>query len=199
MRSRLAAALLAAVAAPGYLFAQTNAQPSDWIQLFNGKNLDGWVVKIRGHETGTNFGNTFRVENGAIRVSYDQYDKFNERFGHMFYNKNFSYYRIAVEYRFVGEQAPGGPSWAYKNSGIMVHGQSPESMLKDQDFPISIEVQLLGGRETGERPTANLCTREPTWFIRASCSPRIARIRPHPRSAAMSGCVWKSKCLVTSR
>jgi hypothetical protein len=40
----------------------------------------------------------------------------------------------------------------------MIHGQSPESMRKDQDFPVSVEVQLLGGGETGERPTGNVCT-----------------------------------------
>jgi hypothetical protein len=41
----------------------------------------------------------------------------------------------------------------------MIHGQSPESMAVDQDFPVSIEVQLLGGLSNGKaRTTANLCT-----------------------------------------
>jgi hypothetical protein len=40
----------------------------------------------------------------------------------------------------------------------MLHCQSPESMTKDQSFPVSIEGQLLGGGGTGERTTANLCT-----------------------------------------
>ena len=40
----------------------------------------------------------------------------------------------------------------------MVHGESPDTMGKDQDFPASIEVQLLGGTGKGERSTANLCT-----------------------------------------
>jgi len=40
----------------------------------------------------------------------------------------------------------------------MIHCQPPETMKKDQNFPISIEVQLLGGRGSGERSTANLCT-----------------------------------------
>jgi hypothetical protein len=149
-------ALLAALAAAS-LAAQ---QPSGgkWIQLFNGRNLDGWVPKITGYETGENFGDTFRVRNGVLAVSYDQYDQFNNRFGHIFHRQKFSNYRLAVEYRFTGEQAPGGPAWAYRNSGIMIHCQPPETMKKDQDFPISIEVQLLGGRESGERTTANLCT-----------------------------------------
>ena len=106
-----------------------------------------------------NFGNTFRVENGVLKVAYDQYDTFDNRFGHLFYKTPFSHYVLAVEYRFVGEQAKGGPDWAFRNSGAMIHGQPVETMRKDQDFPISIEVQFLGGRGDGKpRSTANLCT-----------------------------------------
>lgn len=130
----------------------------EWQQLFNGKNLKGWTPKIRGSEPGVNFGKTFRVEKGLLKVSYDQYDAFNERFGHLFYKDNFSYYVIAVEYRFVGEQAKGGPNWALRNSGIMVHGQPAATLTKNQDFPVSIEVQLLGGNGKDPRTTANLCT-----------------------------------------
>lgn len=130
----------------------------DWIQLFNGKDLKNWAVKIRGYDLNDNFGNTFRVENGVMKVGYEKYDKFDDRFGHIFYRQKFSHYIIAVEYRFVGDQCPGGPSWATRNNGIMVHCQSPESMGKNQDFPISIEIQLLGGLGKGPRSTANLCT-----------------------------------------
>jgi hypothetical protein len=151
------ALLVAAVCAP-VLFGQVKADPKDWIQLFNGKNLDGWTPKIRGYALGENFGNTFRVENGAMKVAYDGYDAFNERFGHIFYKDAFSHYIIAVEYRFVGDQATKGPGWAIRNSGIMIHGQDPKTMGKDQDFPMSIEVQLLGGNGTAKRTTANLCT-----------------------------------------
>ena len=134
------------------------AADGEWMQLFNGKDLTGWKVKIRGHELGENHNDTFRVEDGAIKVAYDKYDAFNDTFGHLFYETPFSNYIIRVEYRFVGDQCKGGPGWAFRNSGIMVHGQSPESMGKDQKFPNSIEVQLLGGNGQGERPTANLCT-----------------------------------------
>ncbi len=112
---------------------------SRWVSLFNGKNLDGWKVKITGYDLNDNFGDTFRVEDGILKVSYDQYDKFDGRFGHIFYDGTFSHYILRLEYRFVGEQCPGGPGWAFRNSGIMAHGQSPESMKKDQDFPNSIE------------------------------------------------------------
>lgn len=134
------------------------AAEEGWIALFNGQNLDGWTPKIKGHPLGENFGNTFRVEDGLLKVRYDQYEGFKGQFGHLFYHQPYSHYRLRIEYRFVGEQAEGGPPWALRNSGAMIHGQPPETMELKQDFPVSIEVQLLGGSGSGERPTANLCT-----------------------------------------
>ncbi len=129
-----------------------------WYQLFNGKDLKDWNVKIRGYDLDDNYGNTFRVKDGKLTVSYDQYTAFDEKYGHIFHKKKFSAYLLVMEYRFVGEQVKGGPGWAWRNSGAMIHGQPAATMGKDQDFPISIEVQLLGGKETGNRTTANLCT-----------------------------------------
>jgi hypothetical protein len=155
----LAFAIFACVPSmPRSMPAQVPPDGRDWVQLFNGKNLDGWTTKIAGHDLGDNYGDTFRVRDGLLTVSYDQYTTFGDRFGHLFYRGTYSHYRIAVEYRFVGKQARGGPAWALRNSGIMVHGQRPETIRRDQDFPISIEVQLLGGGGAGERTTANLCT-----------------------------------------
>jgi hypothetical protein len=143
-----------------YSIAQLPQVPaSEWQQLFNGKDLTGWDVKIRGYNLNDNFANTFRVVDGKLVISYDGYSAYDEKFGHIFYNKNYSYYVVAVEYRFVGEQAKGGPDWAFRNNGIMVHGQTAQSMGKDQDFPVSVEVQLLGGRSDGTvRTTSNVCT-----------------------------------------
>lgn len=138
--------------------ADDNAESGKWIQLFNGKDLDGWTPKIRYHDLGVNHGDTFRVEDGVMKVGYAAYDEFNETFGHLFYKDKFSHYRIRCEYRFVGDQCKGGPGWALRNSGIMIHGEDPKTMAKDQDFPVSIEVQLLGGDGEKIRTTANLCT-----------------------------------------
>lgn len=145
----------------GIMIHQLTAQNPDaeeWISLFNGKDLEHWIPKISGYETGENYGNTFRVEDGYITVSYDAYEDFGNKFGHLFYDQPYSYYRLRVEYRFIDDQAPKGPGWAFRNSGVMIHGQSPESMAVEQDFPISIEVQLLGGDGKADRTTANLCT-----------------------------------------
>lgn len=128
------------------------------IQLFNGKDIKDWTPKIRHQDAGVNYANTFRVEDGLMKVRYDGYDEFNQQYGHIAYNKPFSYYILRVEYRFVDKQAKGGEGWAWANSGAMLHGQDPNTMLKDQDFPISIEGQLLGGDGENARSTSNLCT-----------------------------------------
>jgi hypothetical protein len=131
----------------------------EWIQLFNGRDLDGWIVKFAKHDLGENVNETVRVEDGLLKVRFDKWTAFNGEFGHIFYKEPFSYYRIAAEYRFVGDQVRGGPGWAMRNNGLMLHAPHPRTMLKDQDFPISIEVQLLGGLSDGKpRSTANLCT-----------------------------------------
>lgn len=138
--------------------AQKEANGSTWLQLFNGKDLQDWTIKIKDHPLNDNFGNTFRVEDGVMKVRYDQYDDFKEQYGHIFYKGKFGAYLLVVEYRFVGEQVKGGPGWALRNSGMMLHGQTPESMALEQDFPISLEAQLLGGDGKAERSTCNLCT-----------------------------------------
>lgn len=129
-----------------------------WIDLFNGKNLEGWDIKIKGHPLNENYGNTFRVEDGKMVVRYDQYDNWNDRYGHIFYKEPFSAYLLVVEYRFTGEQIEGGPGWAFRNSGAMLHAQPASTMLLEQEFPVSLEAQFLGGNGTDERTTGNLCT-----------------------------------------
>lgn len=129
-----------------------------WINLFNGKDLKDWNIKISKHEYNDNYANTFRVENGLMKVSYDGYENFDQQYGHIFYKKPFSAYLLKVTYRFVGEQAKGGEGWALRNSGAMLHGQDPATMLKDQDFPISVEGQILGGDGEHVRHTSNVCT-----------------------------------------
>lgn len=146
-----------------FLFAGCSSQNQTptvgkWVKIFNGKDLTGWTPKFRGQELGVNYKNTFRVQDGVLKVSYDEWEKFGEVFGHIFYKDSFSHYKIRLEYRFVGEQISGGPGWAFRNNGIMLHGQKPETMAMDQSFPVSVEVQLLGGNGTDERPTGNLCT-----------------------------------------
>lgn len=158
--------------------AEPDFPVGEWVSLFNGQDLTDWTPRIRGCEIGENYGETFRVENGLIKVRYDAYEQFDRRFGHLFYRHAFSHYRLRVEYRFVGEQVSGGPGWALRNSGLMLHGQDPATMTVDQEFPVSIEVQLLGGDGIHERPTSNLCTPGTNVVIDNSL------FRPHCRSSS---------------
>jgi hypothetical protein len=138
---------------------QKDQPKDDWQSIFNGKDLSGWTPKIKGEAFGSDLLDTFIVEKGVLKVSYKNYDSFNNRFGHLFYKTPYSNYRLKLQYRFVGEQAKGGEAWAEKNSGIMLHCQDPKTIEINQDFPNSLEAQLLGGvNDTIPRPTGNLCT-----------------------------------------
>lgn len=133
----------------------------EWISLFDGKSLDGWTPKFTGYALGENYKNTFRVEEGLLSVSYDQYGgKFNNEFGHLFYKTPYSHYKLRATYRFLEPEVdlPSDMGWAFRNNGLMLHAQDPKTMTKDQAFPVSIEVQLLGGDGKAERSTLNLCT-----------------------------------------
>ena len=133
---------------PGY--AEGDNTGEEWRSLFNGKDLTGWTPKIRTLPVGEDPLNTFRVEDGYLTVSYSNYDNFDNKFGHIFFAEPFSHYRLRLQYRFLDEQAPGGQAWAYKNSGVMVHSQAPETMPPEQDFPISIDSVIDG--VTTKRP-----------------------------------------------
>lgn len=129
-----------------------------WIPLFNGQDLNGWTVKIAGHPVGVNFADTFRVEDGMIKVSYDHYEKFGKQFGHLYTNVAYSRYILRMEYRFTGKMMADAPKYVNLNSGVMIHAQSPQSMAYDQGFPASLEVQFLADEGKGRRSTSNVCT-----------------------------------------
>lgn len=163
MTTKKSVVMLISMFIPAVLFSgcaseQIKPNTETWVSLFNGEDLTGWMPKITGSELNVNYKNTFRVEDGVLKVSYDEYDKFNGEFGHIFYKDKFSHYRLRLEYRFTGEQVPGGPGWAFRNSGIMTHCQSPDTMAKDQNFPVCAEIQLLGGDGVNNRSTGNVCT-----------------------------------------
>jgi Domain of Unknown Function (DUF1080) len=155
-----------------FTFAQKKAEKQDWISIFNGKDLLGWDIKISGQPLNDNYKNTFRVEDGMMRVMYDQYQNFDEKYGHIYYQKPFSYYRVRFQYRFQGNQTPGGAIWNNRNSGIMVHSQSAQSLDFNQTFPMSLEMQLLGGLGKGERHTGNLCSPGTQAYMNGSLRPQ---------------------------
>ncbi|WP_232826408.1 DUF1080 domain-containing protein [Lewinella sp. IMCC34183] len=136
----------------------TGTQEEAWVPLFNGRDLSGWDIKMAGRPLNDNFRNTWRVEDSMLRVSYADYEAFDDAYGHLYYQQPYSRYKLRFEYRFTGDQTPGGASWNVRNSGVMLHSQSAASNEMGQDFPVSVELQLLGGLGTGERTTGNVCT-----------------------------------------
>ncbi|WP_111628347.1 3-keto-disaccharide hydrolase [Larkinella arboricola] len=159
LRSTLRYSLLLLFLQPAFAQKKNDPKKEEWIKLFNGKDLSGWDIKIAGEDLNSNYKNTFRAENGMLRIMYDQYKTFDNKYGHIYYKEPFSYYILKFDYRFLGDQVPGGASWNVRNSGVMIHSQSAQSLTKNQDFPISLEIQTLGGLgKGGVRHTANLCT-----------------------------------------
>ena len=140
-----------------------DTENEQWTSLFDGESLSGWEMKIAGYELNNNYRNTFSVKDGVIRVSYSDYDSFDEKFGHLFYTeKKFKNYHLKMDYRFYGEHANQlqneNEAWNYKNSGVMLHSEDPSKMFLDQEFPVSIEAQFLGGSGERDRPTLNMCS-----------------------------------------
>lgn len=159
MKHIIFAVLFASILLSGCASSKANKDNKEWKPLFNGKDINDWFVKIHHHEVGENYGNTFRVEDGIIKIRYDEYGDFNDQFGHLYYKTPFSYYHLKFEYRFAGELQRGAPEYTLLNSGVMFHSQDPRTMLKEQDWPISVEMQLLAGLGDGKpRPTGNMCS-----------------------------------------
>ncbi len=138
--------------------APDNTAKEEWVSLFNGKDLTGWDIKIAGYDMNDNFKETFRVEDSVMKVDYSRYEKFENKFGHIYYSKPYSHYRVKLQYRFTGKQLKDGPDYAYLNSGIMLHSQSAASLGKAQTFPVSLEMQFLASNDSVKRTTGNLCT-----------------------------------------
>ena len=137
---------------------QNTIDQEEWISLFNGKDLSNWTIKFANQDLNVNHRNTFRAQDSMIRIGYDEYDTFDDAYAHLYYKKPFSYYKLRFDYRFTGTQVKGGEDWNVRNSGIMLHSQSAESNDYGQYFPVSIEIQLLGGLDAGKRTTGNVCT-----------------------------------------
>ncbi|MFT4734662.1 MAG: hypothetical protein ACI9DJ_000951 [Algoriphagus sp.] len=131
--------------------------PMKWVSLFNGENLEGWQIKIAGHELDVNIHETFRVEEGMLKIRYDKYDNYGTQYGAIYTDKAYSNYRLRMEYRFTGDTAVGSPGWGYRDSGVQYHCQDPKTIEVDQSFPFSLEYNLHGGDENNERPTGQIC------------------------------------------
>lgn len=156
----MASALLAACGGA----ASETAAP-EWTAIFDGETLDGWTPKIAGYPLGENFGDTYRVEDGVIAARFDAYgDDYAGRYGNLIYETPYRHYHLRLEYRFTGDQVPGGEDWAYRNSGVLYHMQPPETVALKTGFPVSLEAQFLA--EGAHAPTTgNMCSIETSVVV----------------------------------
>lgn len=142
------------------ILSAREAPDSEWVNMLQGNSLEGWIPKFTGHLAGENILDTFKVEDGILSIDYSKWESMDRRFGHLFSEQSYSHYVLRLEYRFVGSQiaVPDSMAWARRNNGAMLHSQSASSMQLDQEFPVSLEAQLLGYVEGENRTTGNLCT-----------------------------------------
>ncbi|KQN92782.1 hypothetical protein ASE95_09020 [Sphingomonas sp. Leaf231] len=142
--------LLLAAAAP--------APKEKWERIFDGRTLTGWTPKITGRAVGEDPLRTFVVKDGAITVTYDRYKAFGGAFGHLFWKAPLTAYRLRFDYRMTGSSMTDIEGWQNRNSGLMLHAQAPATMTRDQQFPVSLEFQLLAVPRPNREPSGNLCT-----------------------------------------
>lgn len=154
--------------------------PPRWVPIFDGKTLNGWTPKISGRALGEDPLKMFVVENGAIRVNYTNYPRFTGEFGHLFWKAPLTAYRIRFDYRLFGESLPGIQNWQASNSGMMLHAQAPATMRRDQDFPVSLELQLLGTPRDPAEPTGNLCTPGTNVYVNGKLETRHCILSSSP-------------------
>lgn len=105
-----------------------SAQDGDWIELFNGKNLDGWKISENSQ--------SFQVEDGVIKVAGPR--------GHAFYNgdvanHDFNNFEVIAEVKTM----PGA------NSGIFIHTQYQEDGWPNVGYEIQVNQSHSDWRKTG--------------------------------------------------
>ncbi len=97
------------------------------VTLIDGKTLEGWQLDVPKMDSIPDAPKPFVVRDGML-VSL------GEPRGHLVTQKEYSNYRLEVEYRFPN--APG-------NCGVLVHASTPRALYSM--FPKSIEVQMEHG------------------------------------------------------
>jgi hypothetical protein len=99
-----------------------NKKDGQSIQLFNGKDLNNWVFKLK--DPYVDPATVFKVHDGIIQIS-------GNPFGYMRTKETYSDYKLHVEWRWPSEPT---------NSGVFIHAQPPDSI-----WLRCVECQLKAG------------------------------------------------------
>lgn len=115
--------------------AQSRTKPAK-IQLFNGKNLDGWYTFLKDRGRNNDPKKVFTVEDGLLKIS-------GEEWGCITTNEEYENYRLIVSYRWDGPTHAPREDKA-RDSGVLIHSQGEDGAYNGT-WMYSIECQLIEG------------------------------------------------------
>jgi hypothetical protein len=119
----------------------SDTEEEDFKTIFNGKNLDGWYLKIKSGDKEM-AKKVFTVKDGMIHIFGDQFPKDyklntgeNDTYGLICSEKTYSKYILRFEYKWGEKLANDFEKWQYV-SGLYYH------MINDFVWPIGIQYQV---------------------------------------------------------
>ena len=106
------------------------------VQLFNGKNLDGWYTFIKGKGRDNDPNKVFTVNNGLLNISGEEY-------GCITTNNEYENYKLVVEFKW-GKTTFAPRTEKARDSGILLHSIG-EDGGSSGTWMHSIECQIIEG------------------------------------------------------
>ena len=116
---------------------------SEWISLFNGKNLDGWTTFLSSEGRNRDPQGVFKAENGMLHILDVPNRGQRQAFGYLATNRSYGDYHLRFQYRW-GDKRFVPRDRAKRDSGVVYHIQG-----SDRVWPKSVELQVQEG-DTGD-------------------------------------------------
>ena len=150
--------ILPLLALAGWLVGSLNTHAEEgYTPLFNGKNFDGWYLKVKEPEV-AEAGKVFGIdeESGCVHVMKDLPDQFalgdkrNPAHGCMYTNKKYSRFSLKWEYKWGKKIENNFGSYQY-DAGVYYH------VVDDKIWPIGIEYQVRYNHLLDHNHTGDFC------------------------------------------
>ena len=107
-----------------------------WIQLFNGRNLDGWYTFLSKSGQNNDPAGLIRVDNGMIHILGNPVAPGAAEAGYLATNQEFSDYRLRLEYKWGMQRFPPRQEMK-RDNGLLFHLVGP-----DRVWPTCMEFQI---------------------------------------------------------
>jgi hypothetical protein len=111
-------------------------QSGETVQLFNGKNLDGWYKYLKSTGKDNDPKNVFTVANGEIFITGEDY-------GCITTNEEYENYRLVVDFKW-GEKTYEPRVDKARDNGVLIHSQGDDGAFSES-WMYSIECQIIEG------------------------------------------------------